>query len=797
MNINDITFLKALNEERNKNYYARIIVLDKLDKIIKTIEGRVQQGSSINISGNSSIRRTCNINLVAEDAENDLTNIENFLSINKKIKIAVGIEKNIDYSNDVYYFYNKEIKYNEKNPEAGGFPSQGEPCKIYVDRMTMTYWKWDGRKYQQLNSIYEYQSELTWFPLGVFIICQPNITHTVSGCNISLSCKDKMCRLNGEMGGNLPTSVTFDKYDQIIGLREVTSNPTIDENLEPNNYTVYKYKNPDTKKYEYYTWDRQYGWSEPSEKDTLSGTVISVPQLIYDIIYTAVINYGGEDPARIIINDIPKEIKQLVRYVGSSPLYFNRLTGQYITDENYVTSEEGAWEIFNYNEDVGYVFTDFVYPGSLVTNIGENVGSVLEKIKNTLGNYEYFYDIDGNFVFQEIKNYLNTSYVPLEESNGTKVYYLENDGIYKEIKNDNNEISKVEVFNIDTNSLRIIGEENYKIDLCGNQKSIYTFDEGNGLITSYSNSPNYANIKNDYHIWGKNNDGLAIHYHLVVKDKPTVMQERQVVFLTEENDNTKYTGKLRLAREDDDPGIIYNYTPNDWRAELYLQGLEVAKGGARPDIYQQELLDLFDNIYEFVYYDDDGELGRKINDDIRSYEGRFKTDQVLCPNDLTYFMDYLEPTDKLYGISVDDIGPKLYSHQQDKIVRLYNREVPDYIIIDESMLDTYQAEIREKCNLQGQSFSDMSADLYKKLVIGTKGYSAQETARGFLYQYTGYGESISISSIPIYYLDVNRRITVKDKKSGINGDYIINSITLPLSPTSTMNISATRALTKI
>ena len=34
---------------------------------------------------------------------------------------------------------------------------------------------------------------------------------------------------------------------------------------------------------------------------------------------------------------------------------------------------------------------------------------LLDNIKNKLGNYEYYYDIDGNFIFQEIKNYLNTS----------------------------------------------------------------------------------------------------------------------------------------------------------------------------------------------------------------------------------------------------------------------------------------------------------------------------------------------------------------------------------------------------
>ena len=46
---------------------------------------------------------------------------------------------------------------------------------------------------------------------------------------------------------------------------------------------------------------------------------------------------------------------------------------------------------------------------------GESVTSILDSICNVLGNYEYFYDVNGNFVFQEKKNYLNTSYVPITE----------------------------------------------------------------------------------------------------------------------------------------------------------------------------------------------------------------------------------------------------------------------------------------------------------------------------------------------------------------------------------------------
>jgi hypothetical protein len=229
------------------------------------------------------------------------------------------------------------------------------------------------------------------------------------------------------------------------------------------------------------------------------------------------------------------------------------------------------------------------------------------------------------------------------------------------------------------------------------------------------------------------------------------------------------------------------YTPSDWRAELYLQGLDVAKGGGRPDIYQQELLDLFDSIYEWGYYNMQGQFIK---------EGRFKQD-VTKPNTLLYFLDYLEPIDKLYGIAVEDIGTKICTDQNDHICRIYDNTVPNYIVIDRNMDKNYKKTIIEKCDNSGQLYSIVDNDVYSKFAIGTKGYSAQETVRELLYKNTTYNESISIQCLPIYYLDVNRRITVRDKQSGVNGDYIINSISLPVDGNNVMSISATRALDRI
>lgn len=718
MNLNflkDKDFLKALDSERNKTYLVKIEILDKDEIPIKAIEGRVQSGSVININGSSSVRRTCNLSIIADESENDLSNIDSLLSINKRIRILEGIKNNI----------------------------------------TTTY------------------DDYVWFPLGIFVIIQPNITHNATGCLIQLSCKDKMCLLNGECAGGLPTAVVFSEYDQIIGLKECDGDPRLDADISPNNYTVYY----DTQTKKYWMWTKEKGWDEKSSATSLIGQRTSVPQRLYDIIQTLVNNFGGIALSKIFINDVPLQIKQLVRYVGTKTLYYNYSTGKYTTNEDDKTKVDGVWRDFHYNDDVGYVYTDFVYPTSstLVSSIGDNICSILDKIKNLLGNYEYFFDVEGNFVFQEKKNYLNNSYDPVDRYRldyGRKVENLE--------------------LGVEYNNLNILNDTNYKVDFYRNTKSAYTFTEGEGLIISFSNSPNFSNIKNDFHIWGEISDtNHPIHYHIAIKQKPLPSQfaMRQVIFLKDKDG--KYNGKIRLATDDDkkqNSTEIKNYVPNDWRAELYLQGLEAKATQHRPDIYQQELLDLFDNIYAWGYYDDNL---------VFQTEGRFKADLVYNPNDLEYFFDFLDPADKLADCSVDKIGTKIYSYQEEKIRRLYNTDVPDQILFDINM-DAYERiKLQQKCYLSGQSYANVDHSVYAQIAEGTNGYTAQEVARELLYQYTNYNEVISIQVVPIYYLDVNTRITVRDKRSGIYGDYIINSISLPLNAGSPMTINASKALERI
>ena len=258
------------------------------------------------------------------------------------------------------------------------------------------------------------------------------------------------------------------------------------------------------------------------------------------------------------------------------------------------------------------------------------------------------------------------------------------------------------------------------------------------------------------------------------RHEAVVEVRKRYVYLTDEEGN--YNGKLRLATDNDID--VINYLAQDWRAELYLQGLEKLKLGQRPDIYEQELLDLFDSIYNFQ-------------------EKQFKVDIVNKVNNLNYFIDFIEPVGILNDCSVDSLNSKVYSYQQDKVNKIYEADVPNVILINIDADSADRDQTIEDCEKEGQPFANVDDNIYSKIAFNTTGYSAEMVARELLYQYTEYNSSITIQSIPIYYLDVNRRISVQDKVSNIYGDYIIKSISLPLNPGSTMSISAIKAMQRI
>lgn len=58
-------------------------------------------------------------------------------------------------------------------------------------------------------------------------------------------------------------------------------------------------------------------------------------------------------------------------------------------------------------------------------------------------------------------------------------------------------------------------------------------------------------------------------------------------------------------------------------------------------------------------------------------------------------------------------------------------------------------------------------------------------------------DSITLTSLPIYYLEPNTRIFVQYDDNQIYGDYIISRLSIPLTYNGTMSITATKVANRL
>ena len=134
------------DKKHNKVHYVKITVINPPEDVNSNEIQGIITGGTINVNGSSSIRRTGSLQMIATADNKNITNVDNLISINKKIKVEIGLQCD----------------------ELNG----GEPY---------------------------------WFKLGRYVITNASITRSLQGLNISINIKDYTALLNGEIGGTIPT----------------------------------------------------------------------------------------------------------------------------------------------------------------------------------------------------------------------------------------------------------------------------------------------------------------------------------------------------------------------------------------------------------------------------------------------------------------------------------------------------------------------------------------------------------------------------------------------------------------
>jgi len=103
---------------------------------------------------------------------------------------------------------------------------------------------------------------------------------------------------------------------------------------------------------------------EIEDVDSEGNTYITKPT-IYQIIQELVNHFGGEQLGKIIISDIDNQARQVMRWTGSTPLYYYEEQGgtKLFTTSISNLPQKTSYTQYNYGENIGYTLTDFTYPG--------------------------------------------------------------------------------------------------------------------------------------------------------------------------------------------------------------------------------------------------------------------------------------------------------------------------------------------------------------------------------------------------------------------------------------------------
>lgn len=713
----DTEFLKVLDAYRERETYARIIALSFQEDPIEQIEGRVTQGS-INIDGASALRRTCSLSLIAEDININ----EYYWGIKSKFKLEIGLRNTV-----------KNIIYNEI----------------------------DGAKWGD-----KYPEDIIWFPQGTYAITAFNTTHNANSYTISISGKDKMCFLNGDLGGSLTASIDF-------GIEEYYD--------KKNNITTY--------------------------------TPIPIEKIIREAVHV----YAGEPYHNIVINDLDEAAVELLEYRGDVPMYllYEVDTGGFtnftlngdmqckdaetktipytlndskliydprvdlsydtkVTPTEVIFDEDPSQAVYTiakveYGQTVGYRPTDLTYAGDLISNVGESITSILDKIKKMLGEYEYFYDVEGRFIFQRKKTYIQSTW----------------------------------------NNIVKVGDEQYVENAAHTSAAFYRF-EGNNLLTSFSNNPNLANLRNDFSVWGERTGisgiKLPVHYRYAIDVKPITYNTIAIdeaaaneynAKYPQENpedalkpyDSIKYVNKEYKSKFT--ASELSNAVLEDWRELIYQMAVDHQKY-SQFDWFIDKLIaanpELSTGItgYEHYYIDMLG-FWREL------YENaQWKEIVSSAPDQLNFWIDFLDADSELGQFSVKAVGDRVKAVNDTSVTAIYFRKVPDLIFTTYKQYN--ESGFADK---SGYTPVFINGALENMFNISAQGKSAQDLIDELIYNHSYCIESVTIQSVPVYHLEPNVRIYVNDTTSNIQGEYIVSKLTLPLAYDGTMSITATKAPERI
>lgn len=788
----DNIFLEKLFTAYDREIYAKITALNFDEFPTEEISGKVT-GGSINVDGTSACRRTCSLTLVA----NEVNINDYYWGLNTKFELQIGLTNRID----------------EKYPD------------------------------------------IIWFKEGIYLITTFSTALGTSSYTINIQGKDKMGLLDGTIGGTL-TALSYDfgredytdengvSHRRKLPIRDIVTELIHEYAHEPwENIIVqdlddfgvellqyrgtatnplYLFFNINSQEVEQMTLDGSFTVYKGRQ---ISCTISNIENIVFEV------------------NDKGEEIKG--KYYNLNELYTVSNPTAFKLNRN--DEEENYYIIkITTGQTCGYRMTDITYAGDLIANVGETVVSVLDKICKMLGDFEYYYDTDGKFIFKRKNQYIYKSFNHHTTTESSQSY-VENSAYIS--------------------------------------PTVWDFT-GSTLVTSFNNTPNLSELKNDYSLWGTRKsltgNDLPVHLRYAIDKKPTYYKTLRgdaygtTTFMNQIRDqitkeaHNEEAINLRIKEKLKDITIV------DWREIIYQMAIDYRRFNHCDDFglkvqevngkqldgkyiyprgvtgYEQYYVDM-EGFWRQIYcpqYDyttitlsenqyvnaKPGEYFVKYwnTDDENCYEARYLYKDITTadltyndisngvlhtvsspynltttyyykpdpdewidgwnpivdnsPESLNFWFDFLDDGGDIERYGTSFVGDRPKAVNDSMIKSIYFRETPTLIFTDNI------AKIDKKLGYSYLQYSPAMASLF---TMSAQGKDAIDVLYEHLYKNSYCIESVTVNALPIYHLEPNNMINILDTRAGINGTYVMTKFTLPLTYNGTMSITATKAVEEI
>ena len=168
-----------------------------------------------------------------------------------------------------------------------------------------------------------------------------------------------------------------------------------------------------------------------------------------------------------------------------------------------------------------------------------------------------------------------------------------------------------------------------------------------------------------------------------------------------------------------------------------------------------------------------------------------------APETLNFWFDFMSTEGELGKYAVQTIGNRPKAVNNDKVTSIYFQETPSVLFLSEEEYQAIEENRKDYNDMTGYTFVRLQPFMESYFTISGQGKSAKDELDSLLYQHTYATEQVTLTSMPLYYLQPNTRIMVKDDNTGINGEYIVSKVTVPLQYNGTTSITTTKAVERI